>query len=369
MAYLKLINTHPEITYYRLKDDRDSTLERYVISTSETRKICNIPELIGVEYTLLMQQAMISALKYLPDRDALLENPQEQFCVFTFLRGGLNFSLREALYHAYGFNKHASAFMTSQRKLIDGKWHIRENQYRKLKVPEDATVLLGDVVATGTTLDIGFNIFLDHLRANRSRLNNLIFFTIGCKNAEKILKGVDKKLRAMNPLYDRTIVVYIEGRFGVADQSTRLKIQIPGTDLIRINSLVAPEFALSQYENTAYPIERCTIYDAGSRSFDIPEYMHDVVDYWKQTRSLAQTGFTLYDALKERWPEDGWKDFGNFSKIAARMWHGVDPKIIAQLHNAYKKRWDHHFETHSKTDTALTALCEKRLSQLNRTEM
>jgi hypothetical protein len=366
MAHLELINKYPEITYYQLKGEDDNPVERYVISTPETRKICNIPELVGVEYTLLMQQAMISALKKLPYRESLLENAPEQFCVFTFLRGGLNFSLREALYHAYGFNKHASAFMTSQRKLIDGKWHIRENQYRKLKVPEYATVLLGDVVATGTTLDIGFNIFLDHLRAHRSRLNNLIFFTIGCKNAETILRNVDKKLREMNPLYGRPIVIYVEGRFGVADKTTGLKIQIPGTDLIRINALLAPEFALSQYENTAYPIERCTIYDAGSRSFDIPEYMHDVVDYWKQTLALAQTGFTLHDALKERWPEAGWENLGEFSKKIADIWRGIDQEIVTQLHAAYKDRWDSRFETHSKTGAALTTLCEKRLSQLNR---
>ncbi|RTZ97235.1 MAG: hypothetical protein DSY89_11095 [Deltaproteobacteria bacterium] len=366
MTHLKQITQQPEITYYQLLDDDDNPVERYVISTPGTRKICNIPELLGVEYTVLMQEAMVAALKNLPGRDLLLENPQEQFCVFTFLRGGLNFSLREALYHAYGFNRHASAFMTSQRKLIDGKWHIRENQYRKLKVPEYATVLLGDVVATGTTLDIGFNIFLDHLRANRSRLNNLIFFTIGCKNAEEILQGVDKKLRAMNPLYGRTIVIYIEGRFGVADKTTGLKIQIPGTDLIRINAQVSPEFALSQYENTAYPLERCTIYDAGSRSFDIPEYMHDVVDFWKQTQSLAQTGFTLHDALKERWPEDGWEDFGEFSKKMARQWQGVDEKIVADIHAAYKKRWDRRFKAQSKSKDALVTLCEERLVQLSR---
>ncbi len=364
MTHLKLINQHPEITYYQIIDAEDNPVERYVISTPQTRKICNIPELIGVEYTRHMQQAMISALNHMPGRESLLKNTEEQFCVFTFLRGGLNFSLREALYDAYGFNTHASAFMTSQRKLIDGKWHIGENQYRKLKVPEYATVLLGDVVATGTTLDIGFNIFLDNLRATRSRLNNLIFFTIGCENAEKILQGVDRKLRRMNPLYGRTIVIYLEGRFGVASRDTGLKIQIPGTDLIRINALMAPEFMLSQYEKVAYPIERCTIYDAGSRSFDIPEYMHDVVDYWTQTQSLAETGFTLYDVLKERWPESGWDDADAFVEKMSALWRGVDEKVITGLYAAYKKRWDSDFNSHAKTKAALVTLCKKRLAQL-----
>ena len=366
MTHLELIEKRPEISYYRLSDQVGRKVDRYVISTPETRKICNVPELVGVEYTDHMLKAMISAFKSLPDNAFILNIPQEQFSVFTFLRGGLNFCLREALYHAYGFNRHASAFMTSQRKLVKGKWHIRENQYRKIEIPDNATLLVGDVVATGTTVDIGFNIFLDHLRVNRKRLNNLIFFTIGCDNAEKILIEVDQKLRRMNPVYGRTIIVYIEGRFGMADDKSNLKIRIPGTDLIRNNALVAPEFALSQYEDIAYPIERCTIYDAGSRSFDIPEYMHDVSDYWQQTKALAETGFSLYDALKERWPEEGWRDFDTFSHKAGRMWVGVDNETIAAIHAAYEKRWHTDFENEARTKSALLALCDRRLAQLSR---
>ena len=366
MAYLEQIEKRTEITYYQLKDRSGSPVERYVISTPETRKVCNIHELVGVEYTNHMLKAMVSAFKHLPDNESLLKIPQEQFCIFTFLRGGLNFSLREALYQAYGFNKHASAFMTSQRKFVEGKWHIRENQYRKLKIPDNATLVLGDVVATGTTLDMGFSIFLDHLRVNRSRLSNLIFFTIGCDNAEKILNDVDQKLRRMNPVYGRTVVVYIEGRFDMADNDTPLRIRIPGTDLVRINALVAPEFALSQYEDMAFPVERCTIYDAGSRSFDIPEYMHDVTDYWEQTRSLAETGFTLYNALKERWPETSWREFTTFSEKMSQIWRGTNNKTFARLHEAYRNRWDKKFKKRSKAKEALVELCDRRLAQLKR---
>ena len=300
----------------------------------------------------------------LPDNASILNTPQEKFCIFTFLRGGLNFGLREALYHAHEYNRHASAFMTSQRKLVNGKWHIRENQYRKIEIPDNATLLVGDVVATGTTLDIGFNIFLDHLRIKRKRLNNLIFFTIGCKNTEKIIEEVDRKLRRMNPVYGQTIIVYIEGLFGMADNESPLKIRIPGTDLIRTDALVTPEFALSQYDEIVYPLERCTIYDAGSRSFDIPEYLHDVIDYWSQTKALAKTGFTLYDALKERWPETGWHNFDTFCDIARRMWPGLDPKTTAEIHASYQRRWSPAFEKRAKDATSLLSICENRLKGL-----
>jgi hypothetical protein len=286
--------------------------------------------------------------------------------VFTFLRGGLNFCLREALYHAYGFNNHTSSFMTSQRYMEDGQWHIKENQYRKIKIPDNATLLIGDVVATGVTIEEGFNVLLDYLRVNRIRLENLIFFTIGCENAERIFRNIDERLRKMNPSYGRTIVVYIEGKFNVAEESTNLKIKIPGTDLIRTDALVTPEFALSQYEDVAYPIERCAIYDAGSRSFDITEYLHDVIDYWAQMKKTAERGFTLHEAMKERWRDNGWEDFDALTEQKSKEWPGVDKLFMLQLHKACTERWNPKFVEMAKSNKALIELCIKRIAELNR---
>ncbi|MDX1744890.1 MAG: hypothetical protein R3324_03035, partial [Halobacteriales archaeon] len=36
------------------------------------------------------------------------------------------------------------------------------------------------------------------------------------------------------------------------------------------------------------------------RAFDLPEYLDDVAGYWRRTRALAEEGFTLADALAER---------------------------------------------------------------------
>ncbi len=365
MEYLEALYNSPEIAYYEIKDASPSEVDRYIFSTPQTRTICNVPEVVGIKYTTLMGEAMSSALKHLPEREALLKTPEEKFCVFTFLRGGLNFCLRDALFHAFGFNNHGASFMTSQRYMEDGTWHIKENQYRKLEIPDNATLLVGDVVATGVTLEEGFTVILDYLRAHRIRLENLVFFTIGCGHAERVFGEVDRKLKAMNPSYGRTIVVYIEGKFTVAEQQSNLKIKIPGTDLLRTDALVSPEFALSQYENDTYPIERCTIYDAGSRSFDIPEYMHDVIDYWQQVEKLAGRGFTLYEALKERWPETGWESFQDFAEIKGREWRGIEESFLKDLHSAYKSRWNGDFLERARTSGALLDLCRRRLEVLN----
>jgi hypothetical protein len=161
-------------------------------------------------------------------------------------------------------------------------------------------------------------------------------------------------------------VVYLEGKFNVAEEGTNLKIKIPGTDLLRTGALVTPEFALSQYEDISYPIERCTIYDAGSRSFDIQEYLHDVIDYWAQMKKVAERGFTLYEAMKERWPDDDWGDFEALSEQKGKEWPGVDKLFMLQLHKACTERWNAKFVEAAKSNKALIELCIKRIAQLNR---
>lgn len=101
--------------------------------------------------------------------------------------------------------------------------------------------------------------------------------------------------------------------------------------MVRGGSLMAPEFVQSQYEKPTYPLERCTIYDAGSRAFWIPEYLEDVVDYWKQTLELANKGTTFQALLAERFPELDASKFGN-----------VDLKDLCTKHLAELDNTFHH---------------------------
>ena len=91
--------------------------------------------------------------------------------------------------------------------------------------------------------------------------------------------------------------------FAVPDRTTPLSVKLPGTDLIRRGATMADAFVESQYEDPAFPIERCAIYDAGSRAFAPDEYAEDVRGYWRQVKALAQSGMTYRQLLAERFPQ------------------------------------------------------------------
>jgi len=124
MQYLELIANRGIHSTYRIGGDYQGNVERFVVSTKETRDICNKPEIVGLDYTDKLQQAAVYALQGTELAGRLYDVPARQHCDFTFLRGGLNFGLRKALGKAYSINDPSSAFMSSQREMVDGRWRI-----------------------------------------------------------------------------------------------------------------------------------------------------------------------------------------------------------------------------------------------------
>ena len=77
---------------------------------------------------------------------------------------------------------------------------------------------MGDVVATKTSLQYALNEIVNTAVQQYIEFRNIVFFTYGGKQAEIILKQIDIKCRDLFAGYQRTFVIYFEGRFTVSDQ-------------------------------------------------------------------------------------------------------------------------------------------------------
>jgi hypothetical protein len=297
--HMQNIVQNDDLALYQLEDR--GQLKRFIVTTPETRSICNDPGVYGVEYTDKMKMAMGKCIGALPEK---LEVTQEQGMVFNILRGGLNFGLREALVWGKGWKDHRTAFISAQRVYDEEEgWHITENRYEKVYLPDEADIYVGDVVATGVSLGYALKKMVSLAREQKVGFKRITFFTIGSERTEELMEEIDKQCRDEFPGYEETRVVYIEGVFGMPKDHGSLDIALQGTDLLRWPAVVAPEFLASQAEDPAYPLERCTIYDAGSRAFNAPEYLEDVQEYWGQVKELAEKGMTYSEYLKQRVPE------------------------------------------------------------------
>lgn len=365
MQFLRRLSANPAVAFYSLEgDDEPIPLDRYVVSTAGSRAVCNRSEVLGCEYTDALNQAVTAALGAAPFREAFLTRPEPPVCVLNFLRGGLNFDLRGALHGAYGLNTHASAFMSSQRQLAGDRWSVAEDGYRKLAVPDGALLLIGDVVATGVTLAHGLEGLLEELVARGRSLSGLVFFTLGCARVEQILTDFDQQLRRGSSDYQGTRVIYLEGRFELAGEGTPLQIKVDDTDLLRRGALLAPEFEASQLEALAFPLERCAIYDAGSRAFEPDGYAEDVSDYWRQVAALAGGGTSLRELLLERWPEGGPSSIEDYLDSRKARWRGVDEAELEAQWRRQQARWA-QLEGSAGGTEALGEVSRERLAALS----
>jgi len=308
---LKEINREGNSTVYQIVDGAYTTVNRYVLTTPETRAICNDPLVMGYDYTAKLERGCTTFLRLTAGLTEI-QLREKRSVVFNILRGGLNFGLRGALAQAFGWNRHSSSFVTAQRaRISDGseQWHITEDEYKKITFPQRAQIIIGDVVATGTSLRHGLDIMIKEAVRQNIELGSILFFTIGGPISEARLQEADTACRKHFPNYEGTQVCYIEGRFFVPTIDSKVTIKITGTDLMRCQSLLAPEFIESNYAVPSYPLERCAIYDAGSRAFQVREYLDDVTDYWTRVRNLAET-MTYTEMLTERFPELDAHKFG-----------------------------------------------------------
>lgn len=368
MQYLEVVSRSPSSSWYRLLGEHQGKVQRWVASTPETVDIANHSEICGIDFSTSLSRGMSAALGSAPFVPFLKSVGSNQLCIMNFLRGSLNFDLRTALATALDSKYHATCFMSSQRYRREGRWHIKEDMYRKIKIPEGAVILVGDVVATGVTVDNGLQVIRDYLEKHKTSIRGLIFFTIGCHKLEKILEKYHEQFISMFPKYEATHLVYLEAKFRLVVTGTRLLIAIPGTDLIKQQALLSPELELSQYGSVSAVLERCAIYDAGSRAFDVYEYLDDVVEYWEQVRRLARRGYTLCEALKERWPEADYLNERKFREVKKREWRGVSREFLDDVWAGYKARWTRDFKKWAQTREALECVCDDRLEVLGRLE-
>ncbi|MCP4117253.1 MAG: hypothetical protein GY737_18025 [Desulfobacteraceae bacterium] len=311
---LKEIEVSSDCGLYRMDSGAPETINRFIATTPETRAISNDPMVMGIDYTRRLKASCSRILKRF-SANGLTCLEENETIVFDILRGGLNFGLREALADAFGWNRHGCSFISAQRARKDDspeQWHIVESEYSKVYMPKTASIVIGDVVATGTSLEHAMRALVAETEKQGTSLRSVVFFTIGGPRAAEILQATDAMCRERFPAYEGTTLIYLEGCFTVPVPETPLKIKLTGTDLVRLDAVMAPDFIESQYDDPGFPIQRCTIYDAGSRAFWTPEYLEDLHGYWSEVKKLADSGLSFKDLLKERFPD---LDPGRFGDV------------------------------------------------------
>jgi hypothetical protein len=377
--YLKRQFKDEAVSLYSIENDTDSSiLHRYVVSTSDTRNMLNFPEIVNSDFTNLMKNGIANTLKGINNIEHLSKISSKRVNVYHILRGGLNFEVRNALHKAFGYKWHSSSYITSQRHEKDGEFAIADDSYRKFQIPDNATVYSADIVASGASLDNSLHFLDNYMSTEKIGIKNFVFLTIGCSKAEEVLEKWDMKFRKNHPEYEKTVLIYIEGRFVLGNKNLPLYNVLPNTDLLKnykFGALLSPEYEFSQFEKMIIPLEACAIYDGGKKSFEPVQHIIDILEFWeKQEKAAIAHNISGWDEYNSRFPLDMYLEAesglvkDNYLSLKTRklvFWQGISDIEYKQLFDKFRWLWSDSRIESCKREGSLISICKKKISYLN----
>ena len=337
----------------------------------------NFPEIVNSDFTNLMKNGLTNTLKGLNNISHLSSISSKQVNVYHILRGGLNFEVRNALHKAFGYKWHSSSYISSQRHEENGEFAIADDSYRKFQIPDNATVYSADIVASGASLDNSLHFLDSYMTTEKLKIKNFVFITIGCSKAEDVLEKWDAIFKKNHPEYEKTILIYLEGRFALGNKKLPLFNVLPNTDLLKnykFGALLTPEYEFSQFEKMIIPLEACSIYDGGKKSFEPVQHIMDILDFWeKQERSAIGQNLSLWNEYNSRFPLDMYlpletmkveDNYYNLKKGKEEFWQGISDLEYKQLFDKFRWLWSDSRISRAKVNGSLAGTCHKKINYL-----
>jgi len=269
---------------YRLESE--SFLNKYYIITAPgTRKLMASPEVIGLDAYRAMVPSTTIALKYLKDIDA---HSLDRVNILTILRGGLNYPVEECC-HECGITVSDMSFMSCERVIENGIIIGLDVKYEKLHTEPDATIVIGDIIASGETLQYCLKHVFEAFRKAGHSIRKFIFFTVGGTKAIRMMETFTPQFREEWPHFEGFECVFYEGVFTVWEDRGVTGESTPNIDFGWNGGAVSPEFReyIMDYDYAPALLEKCIIYDGGARRYNIGDHVEEVLDFWERLEAAA----------------------------------------------------------------------------------
>ena len=164
-------------------------------------------------------------------------------------------------------------------------------KYRKLALVDNSTLMIGDIIASGSTLEECLRYVIDCYMEKGMKLRNIIFFTIGARKGIPILEALTDEIRGYWPDFEGFITIYYEGIFNCYEEGNRgvSGINAADIDFYWKGGIISPEFRRETLSMREALFEKCTIYDGGARRYEIREHIEEVLEFWNHILEHADS--------------------------------------------------------------------------------
>jgi len=251
--------------------------DTYVICSEPSRAVLYSPHLVGKKLQDLMEKNAAIFATILSKR-VLAGVPRASICELVFLSGGLYYALNTGFKRDFGFALQ-QCFIGIQRQRVEGK----EGQFRAVagyenfeSLPDNAHVIIGDTVATGSTLVKGVQLLLDAAEDQGKSIKSITILTLAgsAVGAKKVAKLAATHVLPQHPGCKVSFYA-CEMLFHLMPDGTDLRFLMP-------DSLMPDESrqeALSRYGKYLSENMRCAVFDWGTRCKNPRAHCHEFLEY------------------------------------------------------------------------------------------
>lgn len=254
----------------------------FVVSDSHTCHLMASPEVVGFDTYLSMLPATSKALTYFHEKGLA------EVDICTILRGGLNYPLEQSC-HETGIMVRNIDFISCERIIDNGHITGLDTKYEKLSFEDGVTLAMGDIIASGKTLDLCLRRLIAQYREEGKHIRRIVFFTIGGTKAIRLMERITRETREFWPFFEGFDCVFYEGIFRVYENNGVTGVNTPDIDFFWNGGAVSPEFKEYVFKFAHAPalLEKCIIYDGGARRYTVREHVAELRYYWEKLLSVA----------------------------------------------------------------------------------
>lgn len=274
------INSNTDSSFYEIDNSDDIA---FITSHPYSREILNRPEIIGFKIYDKLKKPTENILNFLINKYKI-----DQFNILIIMRGGLNFPIEEAFYNL-GINNKTISFITTERVFNPTTSSNINIGYNKIVLLDNATLIIGDIIASGETIRKAINSILSIYIKNKIKLKRIVILTIGTVNTLEIIHHANKEISRQWADFEGVIAFFYEGIFSVYKNQGITKLNTPKIDFSYKSGFTTPEYKYSQLEISTTLFEKCPIYDGGARRFEPYIHLEILLTYWKQLCEICDS--------------------------------------------------------------------------------
>ncbi len=230
------------------------------------------PTLCGLKLKRQTLKAMSSLVKSSLNLTRLSSERVGNLCELVILAGGLYYMLNEVFNNLFNIEPRR-CFIGARRYMKDDTWDCKIYYVNFEALPRQAYILIGDTIATGSTMVRVLQILRKHLIKEKVELKGIIIYSLAgaIDGILKISREIEEEYLDEWPEAEYTIIS-AEAFFGLEDNGTDMPYDHP-------NTVTTRNIKMKVYEKYTHYLARkmCCIFDWGDRNKNPEKHLLDLI--------------------------------------------------------------------------------------------